>query len=484
MGKRAWVTLLCLMTLTSGCYVMRPSTGGGKAKFIPPRHADPADVALPDGYKIEVVATNLTFPTGVAFDESGALYVVESGYCYGEVFTTPRLLRVNENGATTPIAAGRTNGPWTGVTFLNGNFYVSEGGAIEGGKILRIGKSGDYNAIVEDMPSFGDHHTDAPTAHDGWIYFGQGTASNSGVIGEDNGKFGWLQRKPRFHDIPARDISLLGEAYETKNVISTNSSKEKVFTWAFAPFGERPTNVTSVKGQLKANGAIYRVRPDGSDLQMLAWGFRNPFGLAFGPDGQLYATDNGYDERGSRPIWGAPDLLWRVQTNLWYGFPDFSGNEPVHSGRFTKPLARRPSLLMSKHPNIPPAPVTKFPVHSSANGIDFSRNEKFGHVGQAFVALFGDQSPDVGKLLHPVGFHITRVNVQNGVTEIFATNKKGTGPASKIESYGLERPVSVKFNPAGDALYVVDFGVLLQEKDGAKPQIETGVLWKITRTSE
>src|SRR5678809_328111 len=112
MGKRAWVALVCISALTSGCYVMRPSSGGGKTTFTPPRQADPADVALPDGYKIEVVAQNLTFPTGVAFDDSGQMYVVESGYCDGEVFNTPKLLHNNKKGATTQIAAGATNGPW------------------------------------------------------------------------------------------------------------------------------------------------------------------------------------------------------------------------------------------------------------------------------------------------------------------------------------------------------------------------------------
>ncbi|HEY6226416.1 MAG TPA: glucose dehydrogenase [Verrucomicrobiae bacterium] len=482
MGKRAWVLLVCILALTSGCYVLRPSTGGGKTTFTPPRQADPNDVALPNGYKIEVVAQNLTFPTGVTFDESGQMYVVESGYCYGEVFNTPKLLRVGEKGATTQVAVGATNGPWTGVTFHDGDFYVSEGGVLEGGKILRISKSGETRAIVEGMPSFGDHHTDAPVVHDGWIYFGQGTASNSGIVGEDNAKFGWLKRNPDFHDIPAHDVTLLGEAYKTRDVISTNKSRKEMWTTGFAPYGSG-LKEPIVKGQLKASGAIYRVKPDGADLQLVAWGFRNPFSLAFGSDGQLYATDNGYDERGSRPIWGAPDLLWRVQPNTWYGWPDFSGNEPVYNGRFTKPFSKRPKALMAKHPNIPPAPITKFPVHSSADGIDFSHNEKFGHVGEAFVALFGDQATDVGKLLHPVGFSVVRVNTTNGVTEIFAINKKDHGPASKIKGNGLERPVSVKFNPAGDALYIVDFGVLI-ESGGAKPETGTGVIWKITRTNQ
>ena len=39
------------------------------------------------------------------------------------------------------------------------------------------------------------------------------------------------------------------------------------------------------------------------------------------------------------------------------------------------------------------------PVHASAGGLDFSVNAEFGHRGRAFVALFGDMSPPVGKVL-------------------------------------------------------------------------------------
>jgi len=459
-----------ILAFTSGCYAFRPSNGGGQTKIPASRAVDPNDVALPAGYRIEPVAQGLTFPTGAAFDEAGKIYVVESGYAYGEVFTTPRLVRIESNGSVTPIATGKNNGPWTGLAFHDGNFFVAEGGVNEGGRILRISKTGDVRALVDGLPSFGDHHTDGPAiSPDGWIYFGQGTASNSGVVGEDNAKFGWLKRHPDFHDIPGQDITLVGQTF------SSRKSKNK--TGAFAAFGT--PGQTTVPGAVKCSGGILRVRPDGSDLQLVAWGFRNPFGLAFSPDGQLYVTDNGYDERGSRPIWGAPDLLWRVQTGLWYGWPDYSGNEPVNNGRFTAPFSRRPQFILAHHPNDPPAPVTKFPVHSSADGIDFSRNDRFGHVGDAFVALFGDEAKAVGKILNPSGFRVVRVNVSNGLIDDFAVNKKDNGPASKLKKAGLERPVAVRFNPAGDALYVVDFGILAHT-DKAHPQQGTGVLWKIT----
>lgn len=46
---------------------------------------------------------------------------------------------------------------------------------------------------------------------------------------------------------------------------------------------------------------------------------------------------------------------------------------------------------------------------------------------------------------------------------------------------GVERPVSVKFSNDGNALYVVDFGIVKMTERGPEPQNNTGVVWKITK---
>jgi glucose/arabinose dehydrogenase len=417
----------------------------------------------------------------VTFDDSGNPYVVESGYSYGEAFTTPRLLKVGPNGSVNEIARGEKNGPWTGVTYSKGNFYIAEGGELEGGRILRVSPEGKMVRLIENLPSKGDHHTNGPAiGADGKIYFGQGTATNSGVVGEDNAKFGWLKRFPQFHDTPCRDIVLSGQNFESADVVK--GAGGKAITGGFSPFGSATTAGQVIPGRLPCNGAIMRINPDGSGLELVAWGFRNPFGLAFAPNGELYITENGYDDRGSRPVWGAGDHLWRVTQGGWYGWPDFSGNQSIDNEAYKPPHKSVPKPLLQKHPGTPPRPAAILGVHASSNGFDFSRSAQFGHVGQAFIAEFGDQSPDTGKSLHPVGFRVVRVDVSNGVIEDFATNKGSkNGPASKIGSAGLERPVAARFDPAGNALYVVDFGVMLMDSKGPKPQQGTGVLWKITR---
>jgi glucose/arabinose dehydrogenase len=390
-------------------------------------------------------------------------------------------LRIESDGKRTTIATGGRNGPWTGVTWHEGNFYIAEGGAMEGGRILKVDKDGKISVLVDGLPSFGDHHTDGPVVGaDGWLYFSQGTASNSGVVGEDNAKFGWLKRKPKFHDIPGQDIVLAGKNFETKDVVG--GSRAKAQTGAFLPFGTPSQAGQMVKGQTKCSGAVLRVKFSGEDLELVAWGFRNPFGLSFSPEGKLFVTDNGYDDRGSRPVWGTADVLWAVQPRVWYGWPDFSAGEPLTDKRFKAPGKKRNSFLLARHPNQPPKPVALFDVHASADGFDFSRDEAFGHVGEAFVALLGDEAPAVGKVLHPVGFKIVRVNVSTGAIEPFAVNRgKENGPASKLHSGGLERPVAARFDPSGKSLYVVDFGVLHHDKKGAKPQERTGVIWRVTK---
>ncbi|HYC45855.1 MAG TPA: PQQ-dependent sugar dehydrogenase [Burkholderiales bacterium] len=482
MRSAAVAAAAAIFTL-SGCYNVRPSSGGGeKASATLPRKVDPADVAVPAGYRIEAVATGFTFPTGVAFDASGIPHVVEAGYSYGEVFTTPRLVRVNKDGTTTEVARGSNNGPWTGVAYANGAFYVAEGGQMQGGRILRITPDGKIAPILENLPGQGDHHTNGPAiGPDGAIYFGQGTATNSAVVGEDNLKFGWLKRFPKFHDIPCRDVTLAGVNYETKDV-PLAPDLPRTPTGAFVPFGTTTQPGQVIKGQIPCSGAIMKVAPGGGAPELVAWGFRNPFGLAFAPDGQLYATDNGYDDRGSRPVWGTPDVLWRVTPGAWYGWPDYSEGKPINQEFYKVPMKGIPQLVLAKPPGKPPQPVASLGVHSSSNGIDFSRSASFGHVGQAFIAEFGDQAPETGKSLHPVGFRVIRVDVKSGRIEDFVVNRSDkSGPASKIGSAGIERPVGLRFDPSGNALYIVDFGIMLMDKMGPKPQQRTGVLWRVAR---
>lgn len=477
-----YLLLLLTFFFAQSCYRMRASNGGGQIKGTPQRIINANDIAVMQGYKIEAVASGLNFPSAAAFDDAGNLYIIEAGYSYGEVWNIPQLLRIDAGGKTTLIAKGTRNGPWTGITWYDGAFYVAEGGEMEGGKILKITKDGNVTSLLSGLPSMGDHHTNGPIVKDGYIYFGVGTATNSSVVGTDNADFGWLMRKKDFHDIPCKDVVLNGQNYTSSNPL-TDDPNDAATTGAYLPFGTPSTNGQVVSGTVPCSGAIMRIPVAGGKPELVAWGLRNPYGLAIAPDSNIFITENGFDDRGSRPVWGAGDVLWRLQNNTWYGWPDFSGGKPIWDDEeFKAPGKDRVKPILQKLPGTPPKPAAVFGVHSSSNGLDFSTTDAFGYKGEAFVAQFGDMAPSAGKVEFPVGYKIVRVDVNTGVIRDFAVNKgKRNGPATWLKKGGLERPVSVKFNPAGDALYVVDFGVMKVTEKGSQPQMNTGTIWKITK---
>lgn len=104
---------LVSVLLIAGCFKLSPTDGGSQKRFQGPRTFNPDDIALPSPYRIELVASGLTFPTGVTFDGEGTPYVTDSGYSYGEVWDTPKLLRIDSQDRQTVMAVGENNGPWT-----------------------------------------------------------------------------------------------------------------------------------------------------------------------------------------------------------------------------------------------------------------------------------------------------------------------------------------------------------------------------------
>ena len=178
------------------------------------------------------------------------------------------------------------------------------------------------------------------------------------MVGPDNYFFGWLPRNPTFHDIPCRDLTLVGRNYLSGNPLTPDPS-DTALTGAFLPFGTPSTPGQVVHGQMKCNGAVLRANLDGSGLEVFADGFRNDYGLAFDPHGRLFVTEQGPDDRGSRPV-GGPDNLYEVVHGGWYGWPDFYGGVPVNDP------ARKPETHPVQEPVLlNPPPLARLPSATS-----------------------------------------------------------------------------------------------------------------------
>lgn len=447
-----------------------------------PRGYTPQDILLPEGYVAELVASGFNTPVHCCFDDEGYCYVVESGH---KVEAVPRILRVDtqtgnwETFFTLPEDQWIKGAAVTGACWHKGFLYV-----MNTDTLLRIGPDRKAEKILTDLAGRGDHQMNHPIiGPDEKIYLGAGCATNCGVVGADNFGFEWLPKFPEFHDVPAKDVKLVGRNYKARNVLG--DIRDIVETGAYMPFGVPSHSGQVIKGNVKCNGAILRCDLDGRNLEVVAWGLRNPYGLAFRKDGQLFATEHGMDERGARYVVDDPDDFYEIKKDEWYGWPDFASGIRLDDPYWGEGgHGREPVLAEFPNPD-PPKPFASFQTHVAANGFDFSRDPGFGFDGDAFVACFGDLAPitTITKATVPAGFKVVRVDMKTGQVFDFAVNKM-TGPASKLPHDGFERPSHCQFGPDG-SLYVVDFGIIhiAPERGAIRQEIGTGSLWRIRRVN-
>ncbi len=435
---------------------------------------------FPPGYTIKPIVWNLTAPDTVTFDDKGNMYVGEAGYPFTNLPHLPRILKIDPSGNVSVFVDTKLNSPIVDITFHNGLLYVSHRGKISTADIT----NGTVKDIIVGLPQSGDHINNQITfSPDGKrLFFGTGTRTNSGVLGTDN--LGWLANSPNVADVPGKNITLTGQNFVTENPL-TAEPNDNATTGSFVPFNSTANEGQVIKGQVKCNGCILSANLDGTDLRLIGWGLRNPTGLAFNEEGRLFAASHGADERGSRPIVNDWDKFYEVKlngTSLFYGWPDFFGNaQPVTDPNYQwqvgticisanscldKPL----SFLMQNHPPVV-KPLALFePPHVAIQQMAFA-NKSFGYGGEAFVAEVGAHG------VRGVGQSVVRVNIDNTTTiSDFLTLKNPTEANSTTF-----RPTGVEFSPNGTALYIVDWGNLLQPPPDGYPTIpNTGVVWKIT----
>lgn len=413
-----------------------------------------------------ILAEGLDFPTSLAFDAEGTPWIAESGLPFAGAKPGGRIRRVGADGKT-ELFLGDLRSPVNGLCFHDGAFYIAEGG--HPGRISRWAPGGALETVLDGLPGLGNYHTNmAIVGPDGWLYFSQGALTNSGVIGLDAYDLGWLQRLPHNHDVPGLDVVLAGLNLETDNPLSTNGHR-RVKTGAFSPFGVETRPGQRIAAGVPCTASVMRCRPDGSGLELVAWGLRNAYGLLFLPDGRLIATDQGADDRGSRPIGKAPDVLFEVKKGAWYGWPDFVAGVPVTDPRFLPTRGPAPEPLLAHHDQLPPPerPVLEFAVNAAAVKMDVLPAGASRWPEQVLVALFGDERPMTGPPGPKVGRSIARIDLSDGSLHPVESDRP------------WRRPIDVRVHPFEESVYVLDFGEFEMGFGGVEARAGSGALWKV-----
>jgi glucose/arabinose dehydrogenase len=368
-------------------------------------------ISVPAGFRAIPEAVDIRQPRGLAADDLGGVLVIEEGR---------RLIRLGPDGGRDVIAEADANSHWTGVAVHAGVSFITAVGGTEGGQLLRIDSDGRTSVLMQRLPN-GLHPVEAPAVGpDGMVYVGVGTVTNAGIVEKDNPS---LAANPAIHDVPCQDVRLRG-----RNVLEDGRR-----TGAFVPWGTATRAGDVIAGQIPCSGAVLRTTAEGgTSPQLVAWGFRDPRGLAFTPEGRLYLLDDNFQAESVRPVAVGGDLVFAVAPGVWYGWPDAHGSQ-----QGVQPL-------LAAQPNPPPRPVAEFPTTVRATSLDIARDALFGGSAQAYVSLAVPQ----------FGARIVRLDLRTGALTDFA------------ELPQASEPVGLRFSPTGDALYVLESG---------------GTLWRIER---
>jgi glucose/arabinose dehydrogenase len=526
-----------------------------------------SDIVVPKGFTVSVFKAGLNSPTGIAFlgnSKKFEVYVLESGHGIPSICNeqdsfpggqfsptnpfTPDIRVFNQAGTllrtlgkpTAPGVGFQTAGPAVDIAFerglQGGRLFASDSnqathaaGQNNSSRIVTVDPmTGKVTPFITGLPT-GDHPTEQFAFDGRFIYWSQGSTTNSGVVGRDNG--GGTNQQ----DIPCQDIVL------SKNVFDSGGGKK---TSGYSPFGvQRPgATVKAFESALHhgvCDGAILRAQLNAAHpadtIEPFSWGYRNGYAIRFAPNnhplaGGLLVGEDGADERGARPSNNAPDPLQLARQNDdgtpdYHGWPDRYGFLPTSQAVFN-PVGGPGDDLCTSPPNtpfpaciptvlsedVPIADVLAFPpqqitsplaieaADSSFTGIDFvPKAFVAGPVedGAALYSLEGDFGFSKANATDPapeVGHEVKLINFD---TKPLALKIQRFAHNAEFEqsfvsgSAGFNRPTNVKFGPDGCA-YVVDYGAVrdfgqsdpaakfITPGDGPLVQIPgTGVIWKI-----
>jgi glucose/arabinose dehydrogenase len=530
----------------------------------------PPKIDLPAGFTASVFASGLNSPTGIAFlgnAQRFQVFVLESGHglpsdCNdqsssivgGDFSTTnpftPDILVFNQNGTKIRGPLGKPTqtgggfqpaGPAVDIGFVNGfsggRLFATDSnqsthahnGPNNSSRIVNVDPmTGQVTPFITGLPT-GDHPTEQLAFKGGWIYWSQGSTTNSGVVGLDNG--GGANQP----DIPCQDIVLSDNVFQ---------SAEGVTTSGYSAFGvARPgATVKAFESALHkgvCDGAILRARlvaahPENT-IEPFSWGYRNGYAIRFPPNdhplaGGLLVGEDGADERGDRPTNNAPDNLQLARQHAdgtpdYHGWPDRFGFLPSSQAVFNPiggpsddvcppPFSQATCLanlkaakdipvrdVLAGPPQQITAPLAIEAADSSFTGVDFVPDAFVtGPVqpGAVLYSLEGDFgfSPENATEPAPViGHEVKLINFnQQPNTPLalkiqnFARNQTGD-QAFVTNINGFNRPTNVRFGPDGCA-YVADYGAVRDlgsdshfvgaASHGPLVQIPgTGVIWKI-----
>lgn len=345
---------------------------------------DKVKLDLSEGYEYDIKAKGLKGANGITVDEQGNIIIAFKD----------EVKVVRTDGREDVVFKKDGLNIFSIIYNKNKLFYISDNTLFQYDLL-----SGEEKELISNIPNEGDYKESKLLIVDDKIYISIGAATNSGVADEEN----------QVYDISPVKITLRGKNFE----------KDK--TGAFVPYGTKNFNGQTIKSNFPGNASIITYDISSNKSELFAWGIRNVESLDVDSKGELFAIVGGMEPRGLRPIKGDVDYIYDVKKGGWYGWPDFSGGDPVTSPRFNEGKGEKTTFILDKHPTSnPDAPFYQSNNLSSLKAMIIDKQGDFVEIDS--IIFFDREEKKI--------FTLSNNKILNSLINI-----KGSGEIIDIEKY-------------------------------------------------
>lgn len=193
------------------------------------------------------------------------------------------------------------------LIYKDGTIYI-----LSNENLISIDKEGNKKILKDNLLYKGENIDRNLLINENSLLISIGAATNSGIAEKDG----------------IKDISPI-------NLQLNNINYGKIKTGAFKNYGEFTKENEVIVGEDIGNASIIEFNIQYLETTLFASGIRNIESYDINSKGEIYGIVGGIENKGERAVIRDSDYVYNIKKGLWYGWPDFSGGNPISSPRFT-----------------------------------------------------------------------------------------------------------------------------------------------------
>ncbi len=310
----------------------------------------------------ELILKGLKGAKAICSDEENNLYLAVENNIFKVDKSGNMRLEIKEEGMILDLEC------------YEGKLYYSMEGKLSTHDLV----SKEGKIFIENIPNKGINGLDTKILlREGVLYLTIGSSTNSGIVDFEEG----------IEDVPPLDIILNGRNYDDNK------------KGAFVPFNTKTFKGQKIKGNILGNASVIEVDLKKNEKNIYSYGLRNVKGIDYNSEGKIFAVIGGIEESGYRPLSGDTDYLYELKgEKTWYGWPDYSGGDPVNSPKFREEGKPKVNFITDEHKSyIMPKPIYQNTKVGAMNSLTIDREGEFGNK-DSFI-FFDDKEKALIKLL-------------------------------------------------------------------------------------